>query len=276
MIRILEPLFFGSVAIASHVALFVAAPVGMPPASGDDGRAVVTLAAAPQGMTEMVEAWTAPPQTMTEVAMPAPEAAIPDAQQAAPRADSAPRPALPAPQMAMPQAQPDSPAIDTAPAARPAPKTRPKAKPAPKAQATAKPSQKTSQPKSKSGTTPRAAQKAAGAGNKGNAGKNGKAKVATKKAANSPKALAKWHAGIRTRIERKKRAPRNCHASGTATLRLKIATSGQLVGLALLKSSGNGALDKAALTAAKGARLPAAPRGVTGATSVNLPIRFNC
>ncbi len=273
MIRFLEPFFFTSIAVAGHVALFSAAPVGMPPASGDQGSTLISLQATPQNMGDLVAAWNAPPETMTEVAMPAPEEAP---SEAAPENTPATRPEMAAPvmpampKMALPQPALDSPSIDTSPAAQPKPKPKPK----PPVKAQKKPTKSTPKPAAKSNA--QAAQKSAGTGNKGNAGKNGTAKTATKKAANSPKALSQWHAGIRSRIERKKRAPRNCRASGTAKLRIKVATSGQVVGLSLAQSSGNAALDKAAISAARGARLPAAPRGVSGATTVILPIRFKC
>lgn len=74
--------------------------------------------------------------------------------------------------------------------------------------------------------------------------------------------MSEWGGGIRGAIERRIRYPRGTTASGQVSLRLTVSTSGQLAALALTGSSGDAALDRAAIAAVQSARLPAAPRGM--------------
>ena len=88
---------------------------------------------------------------------------------------------------------------------------------------------------------------------------------------------ASWGASIRARIEKRKRYPMAADgASGTVTVRLTVTRSGALADLSIAASSGNAALDEAALKAVRAAgRFPAAPEGLSqGSTSFTLPMRF--
>jgi protein TonB len=85
--------------------------------------------------------------------------------------------------------------------------------------------------------------------------------------------MAQWGGQIMARIERAR--PR-VQGTGQVTLALQVARSGQLAGLTVARSSGDPALDQAALTAVRRAgRFPAAPDGLTEASyGFSLPIRF--
>lgn len=85
--------------------------------------------------------------------------------------------------------------------------------------------------------------------------------------------MSQWGAQIMARIERAR--PR-VRASGQVVLALQVARSGQLAGLSIARSSGDPALDEAALSAVRRAgRFPAAPDALTEASyGFSLPIRF--
>ena len=76
--------------------------------------------------------------------------------------------------------------------------------------------------------------------------------------------MGEWGGRIRGAIEQRKRYPAGTRATGQVRLRLTVSTSGQLTALAIAGSSGDAALDRAALAAVQSARLPAAPRGMPG------------
>lgn len=99
--------------------------------------------------------------------------------------------------------------------------------------------------------------RAAGQGGGAAAGRSGSAEVATLSQRQRQSLLQTWGAKIRARIAR--RAPRGV-GKGQALVRITVSGSGQLLGVSLLKSSGNPALDKAALQAVrKAGRFPKAP-----------------
>ncbi len=91
-------------------------------------------------------------------------------------------------------------------------------------------------------------------------------------------AKAKWGAAIRKKVERRKSYPKSAGgAAGTAKVRLTVARSGALVGVSLVGSSGNAALDSAAVSAVqKAGGFAAAPAELTDAQyTFNLPINFS-
>ena len=110
-----------------------------------------------------------------------------------------------------------------------------------------------------------AGQRAAGSGGGAVAG-SGKAKVtsgATKAKAASLQKV--WGAKIRNRVERAKRHPGGRRA-GRVTVALSVTRGGKLAGVSVRQSSGNAALDKAAVSAVRRAgRFPKAPDGLTKA-----------
>ncbi|ODR95236.1 hypothetical protein AUC70_05945 [Methyloceanibacter stevinii] len=87
--------------------------------------------------------------------------------------------------------------------------------------------------------------------------------------------IASWGARIRARINARKRRPAG-NAHGTTIVHLRVATSGRLLSASVARSSGNSALDRAAMSAVRGAgRFPAAPKGLTNSSySFSQSIRF--
>lgn len=155
--------------------------------------------------------------------------------------------------VAEPAALPEPPPAPTA-KADPAPKAEAApAKPKPKATAKAN-TPKAAKPAEKAKRKPKAEAPAAGAA----------PKVA--KAGNAA-GTKKWAAKIRSRIERKKSYPSAAKgASGVVSVHIRVAASGALAGVKVTRSSGNAALDAAALKAVKSAApFPAAPAGSDGA-----------
>lgn len=229
---------FGLLALAVHVAAFAAlGPRGAGAnAAGAGGQDAITLEATSPAFAAMVQAFD--------------------------------RPAIPTPQLVLPQAVPDGlvPApkpVEAAPAPEPAPTPR-------------------SETVEKSGKDQAAAagtnaQRAAGSGGGTHAGVDGKAQAGTLSRGALLDLRAQWGASIRARIERSKLYPASAQgARGRATVRLIVTRAGDLAGVSLTKSSGNAALDRAALEAVKRAgRFPAAPPGLTSSVyTFALPIQF--
>lgn len=249
-------------------ALWPQTPAGGAEAAGAEGAALVSLAGASAQMTELIAAWERPPETAA-----APVMAQPEPLEAPPVARAMPdlsaRPDLPA--LALP-----APSAPEAPAIRTAPVTPPKPKPAPKP-AKAKPAPKAEKPAAKA--APAApAQAAKGSGGGASAGQSGAAKAATLSKGQVQSLRAEWGARIRARIERKKRYPTGAGgAKGRVTVQLSVGRDGSLRGLGIAQSSGNAALDQAALDAVKRAgTFPAAPKGLSDASySFALPMSFS-
>lgn len=86
--------------------------------------------------------------------------------------------------------------------------------------------------------------------------------------------MADWGGRIRARIMRA--APR-ASGRGTVTVQLTVGRDGGLQAVTVSRSSGNPALDRAALAAVRAAgRLPPAPAGLDGAAhAFTLPLRFD-
>lgn len=192
-----------------------------------------------------------PPRMVLPQAPAALEPGEPDSAPDLPAVDpvTLPEPAKPLPEP--PKRTEAPPKADAAPAAAPKPKemavaAKPK-DPKPKEKPEAKPTEKAK-------PAPKAKPAAAGAASK------------TAKAGN-PAGNKKWASKIRSRIERKKSYPAAAQgAAGSVKVRLRIAASGALGGVTVVGSSGNAALDAAALKAVTSAApFPAAPAGSDGA-----------
>lgn len=215
-----------------------------------------------------------PPADAPPLVAPAPEPAPEPASLSVP-------PALPIP--ALPAAEPPPPApepLAAAPAA-PAPKPKPKpqkakaaaaakdsakADPAP-TPAKAKPAQKAAQ---------KAAQKSAEKPTQKAAAQAAPAPSASGVSAGEAKALkADWGAKVRARINRKVALPADS-TPGTVKVRLEIAASGKLLAVGIAQSSGQPALDAAAIKAVKAAApFARAPKGLGEPSySFSLPITF--
>ncbi|OCX65421.1 hypothetical protein BFP70_09845 [Thioclava sp. SK-1] len=289
MARTAEVMVFATLAVGVHVAFFIAAPQEAGAISaGSAGESLASIEAADQSVAEMVEDWeqvdvpepqialpTQPPKfEMPEIALPQMEAQPPGP----PKMAAMDSPVAPTPPDVLPEVKPEiaeAPPETTAPTQSPRPKERParQEKPKPKKQPEkAKPAKKAA-PASNGAQ----AQRAAGTGNKGAKGNNGSARAATMSKAQVESLRGKWGAQIRSRIERRKRYPSAAgRAAGRAIVQLTVTRGGQLAGVRLARSSGNGAIDQAALRAVQSAgRFPAAPKGLNDARyTFSLPMSF--
>ena len=224
---------------------------------------VLTMAAAPALATP---ALAAPSTPVVPVAAPMPEpaslasampTALPAAEPPPPMPEPMPepvaqKPAAPAPKAIKPKAP--------APVAEAPPETKPETKTA-KAEVPAKPVQKAAEPAAAPAPQP-AAQSAAKSDPAASAGE--------------AKALkADWGSKVRARINRKVALPADS-APGTVKVRLEIAASGALLAVGIAQSSGQAALDAAALKAVKSAApFARAPKGLSEPSySFSLPITF--
>ncbi|MEH3147217.1 MAG: TonB family protein [Methylobacterium frigidaeris] len=89
--------------------------------------------------------------------------------------------------------------------------------------------------------------------------------------ANEPNLLRAWGSLITSTIRSR---VRHSGIGGTVSIRFTVAKSGRVLGASLAGSSGNSALDAAALAATSGT-MPPAPEGVTRAQqSFSVPLRF--
>lgn len=293
-------------ALALHLGAFAWAPEAPAAlASGDGGVDLISLEAADASIAELVAEWDRPPE-LTPPADASPEAPQPQADpppmaQVTPDlppvlAMAAPAPVL-APPPDLPQASPLSllppppaPARPPEPVAAPAPPPpEPVAAPAPPPpepvaappppEPLARPAPRPKPPAAaKPPSAARAAQKSAGSGGGTAAGDRGAAQVATLSRARIDDLRAGWGAAIRARVERRKSYPADARgASGAVTVRLTVSGGGALVGVALAASSGNAALDQAALRAVQAAApFPAAPADLPqGNQSFTLRMRYS-
>lgn len=222
---------------------------------------VLAMAAAPALATP---ALAAPSTPVVPVAAPMPEpaslasampTALPAAEPPPPVPEPEPvaqKPAAPAPTAIKPKV--------AAPVAEAPPETKPETKTA-KAEVPAKPVQKAAEPAAAPAPQP-AAQSAAKSDPAASAGE--------------AKALkADWGSKVRARINRKVALPADS-APGTVKVRLEIAASGALLAVGIAQSSGQAALDVAALKAVKSAApFARAPKGLSEPSySFSLPITF--
>lgn len=188
----------------------------------------------------------APMPTALVAQVPAPELA--------PTAEPAPSPPLP---VAKPEPQP-KPAAEQPRAEKPKPAAEPRKE---KVQKPAEPTQDNKKAAASANSQPEAAQNAA------------PSKTAS---AGEAKALkADWGSKVRARINRKVVQPANS-GPGTVKVRLELSPSGKLLAVGIAESSGQPALDAAALKAVKAAApFSRAPKGLTEASySFSLPITF--
>lgn len=263
-----------ALAFGLHVGFFALPPavVDLPTedASGEGGDESVSLAAQDASIAAMVADWDRPPP-VPEMMADLSATFEPPAPLLTPTVSEMPN--VPdAPQMAAP-----APAADNAPVPEPAPEApkaapdlKPKAKPAAAKEA---PKKKTNAPAADS----RAGQKAAGSGGGVSEGKGGKAEASGVSKAKAAELKASWGAKVRSRIERKKAYPKEAKgASGTVSVRLTVGRGGNLMGVSVAGSSGNSALDAAAVKAVKSAgKFPKAPKGLAEASySFTLSISF--
>ncbi|MFM7654199.1 MAG: TonB family protein [Paracoccaceae bacterium] len=220
----------------------------------------------PQIVMAAMPALAVPTSTPTLAAMPPADAPQPLVAPASEPVSLSVPAALPIP--ALPAAEPPPPApepLAAAPAA-PAPKPKPqkaKAAPAVKDSAKADPTPAKAKPAQKPSAQAAAAPSAPSPSTAGIS-------------AGEAKALkADWGAKVRARINRKVALPADS-TPGTVKVRLEIAASGKLLAVGIAQSSGQPALDAAALKAVKSAApFARAPKGLGEPSySFSLPITF--
>lgn len=271
------------IATASHFAFFQGEQAGSAEAMGNEGAEVLMLAASSESLSEMVQAWDRPVEVVQQAAMPEQMKPLTEpVVQARPTAMT--NPSAPVPNFATAALEaPDLPSIDMADPPRPdfaaVQSARPQLRPAPPPRARVKPAASkpaASKPAAKKKSSAAKRQVASGAGKGKAAGKKKKAKAPAKRQASSPAAKAQWGGSIRSAVERRKKYPANTRARGRVVLTVAVSTKGRLASVKVKRSSGNRALDKAAVSAVKRARFKAAPRGVkSGVHYFSLPISFS-
>lgn len=292
MRRAVEGMVFVALALAAHIWLAAIGPEGGGSrAAGDGGTALVSLDASDAKVAALVERWETAPEPadrMREMNTPSVE----------PSAFGTPRaPAISAPDVSTP-VQPAGPGLPvprartdkrpdaavTRPAAMPEPgtarvaDTRPKIRPARPAPPRKAASAATARQKKQPATGAIPAQRASGQGGGANAGTAERDQTATLSADRRASLAARWGAEVRRRVERRKRYPGTARrATGTAQVRITLGRDGGLHGVAVVRSSGNAALDAAAMQAVRAAgRFPPAPKGLTKPSySFTLPMRFS-
>lgn len=244
--------------------------------SGAGGADQISLQAAGPSVSAMVAAWDSPPDVPALPGLSIPAPALPQMALAAPQ-DIAPT--LPMPTAApLAPALPDAlPQADTAAPPPAAPAVKPRARPALSASAASAPAATKPRPEQPPATDSRAGQTAQGTGDGAVAGGGGQSQAPSLSQGRINDLTASWGATIRARIEKRKRYPMAADgASGTVTVRLTITRSGALAAVSIVASSGNPALDEAAIKAVRTAgRFPAAPEGLPqDSYSFTLPMRF--
>ncbi|SEN54261.1 outer membrane transport energization protein TonB [Loktanella fryxellensis] len=304
MSKVVERAVFGAVALGLHLGALSAVqmqPAGAQGGAGNGGDAMISLAAVDGTVAEMVADWDRPPVLSPPPApvMPPPvvEAAplattppIAPAAVTAPQMPSLPQmpvpdtdaPALPAAVTeAPPPPEPEptfAPVVTARPVERPdRPAPEPEPVPEPVRQAEAPPERQAEpQPQAQSQQA-QPGQRAAGQGGGAVAGNAGTSEAASAGPAARSSLMADWGGTIRSRIERRKSYPRAAGgATGTVQVAIRVGGDGRLVGLGLAGSSGNAALDQAALDAVQRAgSFPAAPADLgAGPHDFTLPMSF--
>lgn len=167
----------------------------------------------------------------------------------------------------------------TAPRRSPQPTPRPERNaPASSAAAPASAEPRPQQARAPSPPPPTAAApsaRAAGSGAQTQEGRAGRSESTSRSEADSGALVAQWGGQIRAAIQRQQRHPAGGRVGGTVRLQLVVQGDGRLASVRVLESSGHAALDRAAIEAARRARLPRAPQGLGGGSyRFNLPVRF--
>ena len=278
-------LFWGTAALGLHLGAaswVLHDAVGGLESSGDNGDATVTLMSAGQNIVELVAEWETPPEATIVPQLP--QFTAPDFASNAPMATTEPAPAAPAaptapmnelplpntPSIATQPSTPQRPPVNTATADDP----RPAARPA-NLMERPDPTPQRATPTPQRPSAPNISQTASGSGGGTNAGATTNSAPAISNAERAS-AMADWGARIRNAVERRKRVPSNARGvTGRVVLTLSISRTGALQSVSIKQSSGNAALDQAAVTAAQSARYRAAPDVLTDSVySFNLPIAF--
>lgn len=267
---------FGTLAAGLHLGaggvLLSDRDVGGADAAGDGGQAVITQPASMAAAADWVQSWTQPPVAAsldpTPIALPPVATRAPAGLALPAMSPDTPRPTPDVPRLSVLPEQSAPPRIDTAPAeltalAPPVLRSpRPVAR-GPRADTPAPQLTRAAQP----------ARQAAGRGETGARGVAGAAQTVALTSGQRQSLMSTWGAQIRARIDRGRPAVRG---RGVVVLRLQVRRDGALAGVGIAQSSGNAALDQAAVQAVQRAgRFPAAPEGLREAQyGFSLPLRF--
>lgn len=274
----MEAAGFGTLALGLHALAFWSAPQEAAGAAGagNGGEDLLTLEAAPTTYVEMVALFDAPVVPAAQMTLPAdppkinlPRVELPDLVMLPPDPPKVEIPPEPEPEV-KPEPEPEP-----EPVAQPEPTPEPKPKPKVETPRKAEPAPQ-GKPAAQA-SSGQAGARAAGAGGGVVAGQGGSASAATLSSGREKDLRAQWGASIRARIERRKTYPSAAgRAAGSVTVRLTVTQAGTLAGVALAKSSGNAALDEAALQAVQRAgKFPGAPKGLNQASySFTLSMKF--
>lgn len=253
--RLLEGIFFVSLAGAAHLGVWSTAPqTGGNTPAGADGQNILTVSAAQASHTVLLENWDRAP-----IAAPTPAAMTPPDATSAPTVTPPNEMAtlsLPVGQLAPTQPAPRLPQIDTVPPLPPQitpsqdlAKLRPQARPP------------------TPNSAPQKRQIAAGNGGQSVQGAPEQTAVSTRTGVQSKALMAQWGAKINAKIQRNVVYPSGTSARGTAKVRLAIRPDGRLTQVSLQRSTGDAVLDRAAIRSAKRAgRFARAPAGLDKAS----------
>lgn len=273
MMRIGEAVVFLALATGAHLGVWAVAPgTSGATSAGGSGQDSITLSAATAAQVAMIKTWQRPPditpalQSLSD-APPAPDSAPVLLQQTAPKIPRAAlrRLALPAPQAPeLPElnSEPPPPAAKNEGIAEVRPKSRPLREP---------------QTRPAAASEERKSQRAEGSAQGQQRATDGDSKIASQSTARTNALRAEWGSAIYAQVRRTMRFPRGVDQGGTARLALRIASNGKLTDLRLTRSSGNAALDKAAMRAVSQAgRFARAPEGLPGSVhAFSLSLTFD-
>jgi protein TonB len=263
MIRFGEAVFFLTLATGAHLGLWALAPgTDGATSAGGPGEDKITLSAATPAQAAMIEAWQRPPDI---AAGPQPLSEGPAVADTSPVVLPRPmsqtqRPVFQPTAMPSPQA-PALPVLDSGPPSPPMAKNESIAEVRPKSRPLRKQLSQTAE-----ASENRQQQRAKGSAQGEQRAADGNSKLASQTAARTNALRAEWGSAIYAQVRRNMRFPRGVDQGGTAKVALRIASNGVLTDLRLTRSSGNDALDKAALRAVSQAgRFARAPNGLPGA-----------
>ncbi|WP_170349955.1 cell envelope integrity protein TolA [Ruegeria atlantica] len=269
MKRWVEAFVFVALAAALHLAAFASQPKSGVVAGGVGGADLATIKAAAPSVAEMVKTWEAAPITPTRQT---PTVQVPQTP-AVPAGPILKIDQAPMAQMTIALAPPEPEKLPQVDTALPPPVVAPTERAERESQ---QPDKTPAQDGRKAKVTAAGVNKqvAAGSGDGSQAGA-GSAEVNAGSSGKQAKLKVFWGAKVRARIERNKQSLRRTDG-GSATITLTVSRDGRLLSHKLLKSSGNSALDQAALSAvARTKRVPKAPKGLQGDSfRFSVPIRF--
>lgn len=287
--RLAFPLFL-ALSVMLHIAPWVFWSDTGRRAAGGGGDQAITLEATSPGLGALVAEWSKPPSMAPDVTAPssvptADHAPSPPVSKTLAATPSVSRPALhypaalplPIPMVAIASETPLQ--LDTKPPTpletpqHPEPETPSKPQTNPGAQAKPEPKSKPqAKPKPAPSSAAQVAERAKGPGQSSSVS-GGTAKQTTGNTKQQANLMRKWGAQIQARIERQKRRELG---KGKVRLRLVVHTSGRLQSVSLIQGSSTPALNARAISMAKRARPPKAPRKLaTGSYPFVLTIEFN-